>query len=710
MRRMKTQKPSRTGVRLCAVAAFGGLAIGAVGIAAPASATVALPETGSAPISLLGWSERTTGSHDEWRADFTVRVPHGMAPTKIEWNYAPYKTDAWTTLSKVAAAQASVGDAYSIVQTVADGNTDVLYISARGDSSVPVVKDSIVYNLGLRVTMADGTTTTRMAYENVGRNAATGRPAPVQAWDSTTAGLPGYTGPNSQVGWGNYVAPGSNETLVGAKFHVDSLNSGRSAANGCDVTDSIYYQFVRGDNAQPASITPTPRQVSIKDHSSGVKGALLAELGRFSLDDAGYYKLLVWPQASSSKVTAPQECSAVSYNPAVLSEATQVGSVFWKVPTTATPAAPTPIVPVSVTSPGVDEVVATTTPTYSGVGHPGAYVEVRSASGLLHGFTFVDDNGEWTIVSGTEHADGAYTATVTQAAPDNLSTAPVSYTVQTAVAPPAPTIAPVALVSPADGEVVTTATPMFSGTGHPGATVVVRGSSGKVLATTTVDVAGNWSVVSAISLGNGGYVGVTEHTFGDSKTTAPVRYSIALGAPAFAGLPFAITSPTVGGAIATTIPVFAGTGSVGATVEVRGNSGRVIASATVDASGKWSATSTLTLTPGLYLGSVSHNDRGTITNNALDYRIAYGVTLANPTDGGTVNGPLPTFSGFGEAGATVIIRGSSGRTVASTTVGADGLWSATADFELAAGRYVGTVAQNIGGVETHTAPITYTVK
>lgn len=686
--------------RLCALAAFGALAVGSVGLAAPASA-VTLPETGSAATTTLGWSERTVHGHDEWRGDFTLRVPSGTVPSKIEWNYAPYNTAAWAALTKVADVQASVASVYSIVQTVQDGDEDVLYISARGDSTVPLVSNSITYQLGIRITMADGTTTTSHAVENVGRNTSTGRPAPIEAWGTTTSSVPGYYGPNSETGWGNVVSATSSDSLLGVKFHVDSLNSGRSAANGCDVTDSLYYQFIRGDDGTPASVTPTPQLISIPNHASGVRGAVLVNEGRFSLDAPGYYKLVIWPQATSSRDTAPQDCTGVSYDPAVLSEGTQVGSVFWKIPTTVEQ--PQSITAVTVATPADSEVVPTTKPVFSGTGHPGATVAVTAEDGTLHGSTLVDADGQWSVEAANDHADGDYTATVTQTAGSDVSSAAVAYSVSTATP-----VTAVSIASPADGETVTVARPVFSGTGHPGATVSVRGSSGKVLAVATVDDTGTWSATSTIELGNGAYVGTVEQAFGTSTTTDTFRYTVAR-TPDVPSVPFVVASPATDGTLVSTTPIFTGTGTPGATVEVRGNSGRVIASATVDATGNWSAQSTVELESGLYIGAVHHTAGGVSSVNPISYRIASGVTMTSPFSGGTVSGPVPTYSGRGDAGATVLVRGSSGRTVATTTVGADGTWSADALFDLAPGDYVGFVVQIIGGVETHTAPIAYTV-
>ncbi|MCV4726230.1 Ig-like domain-containing protein, partial [Escherichia coli] len=57
-----------------------------------------------------------------------------------------------------------------------------------------------------------------------------------------------------------------------------------------------------------------------------------------------------------------------------------------------------------------------------------------------------------------------------------------------------------------------------------------------------------------------------------------------------------------------------------------------------------------------------------VTDNQGDQR---GILSANDTTDDTT----PTFSGSGQAGATIQIKDSNGDTIASTQVGSDGRWS-----------------------------------
>lgn len=665
-------------------------------LAAPASADV----IDKPVIEMLGWSEQMSTYNDEWRADFTVRVPAGTVPKSVQYNASPANPASWTTLTKLANAQTSVGQAYSIMHTMKDGDEDVLYIGARGDATVPAVTKSVAYPMAVRVTLANGSVVTGThTVTNVGRNATTGVPAVVQAWDSTTSRLANYVGPNAQVGWGNVVAENTSGELDGSRFHVDAINSGRSAANGCNVTDSVYYQFVRGDTGEAASITPTPKQIAIPNHTSGVKGVLLAAEGKFALDAPGYYKLMIWPQATSSSATAPQDCSLVSYNPALLSEGVQVGSVLWKAPASA----PVVVAPVTVDALSDGTALAVTKPTFSGTGHPGAAIEARTADGALHGTATVGADGTWSLVSSIEHANGDHTVTITQTSGTDVSTASAAYSVDVEIP-----VTPVSIVSPATNGVIAEINPVYSGVGHPGATITVRGSTGRVLATTTVDENGKWSATSTIALVSGLYVGTVEQTFGASSTNDALRYTITI-AEAAPVIEFAVAKPVHNGLFVSKTPTYFGTGTPGASIEVKGNSGRIVATTTVDAEGNWSATSTLTLTAGRYIGTVSQTIGGDVKIEALDYRIAKDATVTSPAIEQIVSGPRPTYTGTGEPDATVQIVGNSGRVVASTVVGADGTWSVQANFDLVVNWYLGTMVHSYEGETINVVSMDYTI-
>ncbi|GAB3580594.1 hypothetical protein GCM10027406_20370 [Leifsonia lichenia] len=326
-------------------------------------------------------------------------------------------------------------------------------------------------------------------------------------------------------------------------------------------------------------------------------------------------------------------------------------------------------------------------PAFSGTGEPGASIVVSDQGGAELASTTVRGGGSWSVASAVavDVADGDVTATVTQTAGDAVSTATVAFSVSTAVE-----TAPLVVSSPIAGATVDTRTPVYAGTGHPGALVEVRGSTGRVLGSTTVAEDGTWSVASAIELPDGGYLGSVEHTFGGASTVAALSYSVAVApavAPAIPTRPFVVTSPAVSQVIGSPVPVFSGTGTPGAVVEIRGSSGRLVATTTVDADGAWSATSTLTLLP-----------------------IDSGFSVTSPASGAEVDGPRPVYTGFSEPGATVKIVGSTTRIVATAVADMNGSWTAHAAFDLIPGRYIGTAVEVVDGETVGVLTMEYFVK
>ncbi|MFE6733782.1 hypothetical protein [Microbacterium sp. NPDC057650] len=310
-------------------------ATGGVSASAPIDATAAYTMTG------LGGMNVITDGPDEFRADLAILVPKGVRPTGLYYNYFPTTANATTALARQggdnsAAVRDSVGEAYGIltVQTVGSAH-ERLFIHARGDSDIGAIATQELTWI-LRATWSGhADTTVTLPLLNVDRRPSVGRPVAVNAWDSTTNGLPGYIGPNAQAGWGNSV-PVSGGPLTANVFHLDSLNSGRAAAIGNDQTVTVYYQFVHEDGAA-AAITPEPRPVTVPNHASGVAGVLLGTAdpslgGTITLDKPGYWKLLIWPQSSNSQPANPATPGGVAWNPQG-DPGAQVGSVFWMIPT-----------------------------------------------------------------------------------------------------------------------------------------------------------------------------------------------------------------------------------------------------------------------------------------------------------------------------------------------------------------------------------------
>ncbi|EOO9055577.1 Ig-like domain-containing protein [Escherichia coli] len=90
-----------------------------------------------------------------------------------------------------------------------------------------------------------------------------------------------------------------------------------------------------------------------------------------------------------------------------------------------------------------------------------------------------------------------------------------------------------------------------------------------------------------------------------------------------------------------------------------------------------------------------------VTDNQGDQR---GILSANDTTDDTT----PTFSGSGQAGATIQIKDSNGDTIASTQVGSDGRWSVDLPTQ-SAGEHTWSVVQIVGSTITDAGSITLTI-
>jgi hypothetical protein len=306
-----------------------------------ASTSVPISAIAEYTMTALGGMNVIADGPDEFRADLTILVPTGIRPTGLFYNYYPTTANATTGLSRQGgdnstAVRNSVGEAYGILTVQTVGAThERLFIHARGDSDVAAIATQDLTWIVRATWSGRADTTVTLPLLNVDRRPSVGRPVAVNAWDNTTNGLPGYVGPNAQAGWGNSV-PTTGGSLAPNVFHLDSLNSGRTAATGNDQTVAVYYQFVHEDGGA-AAITPAPRLVTIPNQSSGVVGVLLGTAdpslgGSITLDRPGYWKLLIWPQSSNSQSANPATPDGVAWNPQS-DPGAQVGSVFWMIPT-----------------------------------------------------------------------------------------------------------------------------------------------------------------------------------------------------------------------------------------------------------------------------------------------------------------------------------------------------------------------------------------
>lgn len=287
-------------------------------------------------------------------------------------------------------------------------------------------------------------------------------------------------------------------------------------------------------------------------------------------------------------------------------------------------------------------------------------------------------------------------------------------------------IEPFALQAPAIGATVDTPTPVFSGIGQPGALVSIRTDAQVLLASTLVPAdSTSWSVAST-NLAPGRYTGTaTQSRVGPD---VQVRFDFTVGAPA-------VTIPDVSVQQGATIevPVAFTETALGATeivVPEGFERGTATAGFVWDASlpgfrgtvtaAERDITLSLTAKDDAALGERNGLVRQPGTGLSRQWKVAFepsGVTpvlplvVESPRLGETIRETTPVFSGTGQPGSRIEVRGAWGDLMgAADPVDASGSWSITWNKNLRPGRYVGgTVKQIVAGAPPQTFVYDFTV-
>jgi hypothetical protein len=320
---------------------------------------------------------------------------------------------------------------------------------------------------------------------------------------------------------------------------------------------------------------------------------------------------------------------------------------------------------VAITSPGA---TADPTPTISGTGEPGALVEVTVDGQTLT--ATADASGVWSVPVPVALADGTYPVSVTATdAAGNTASATQGLHVDSSIAS--------AITSPdATGD----STPTISGTGEPGATVVVA-VDGQTL-TATVDASGVWSVDVPVALADGTYpVSVTAtDTSGNTVTTVQQ-----LTVDTIATL--TSTSPTLTN---DSTPVIGGIGTPGDTVTVVVGPHTLVT--TVGDDGEWSVSVPTDLADGTHLVEVATQDPlGNVASSDFALEIDTVVDADTTPPNSSSDGQI---SGTAEPGATVTVT--VGGTTTTVVVSADGTWA----VPMPAGLPAGDVTVRVATVDT----------
>ncbi len=265
-----------------------------------------------------------------------------------------------------------------------------------------------------------------------------------------------------------------------------------------------------------------------------------------------------------------------------------------------------------------------------------SWVSAPAALATTHPATNQNEEAAWSA-TGPLPTFAADTYTVVAKAVDKsaneTTSAPVTFTVSAApVTPPTPPVPPgpgaalppPEITDPTNGELVTDATPLITGTGQSGATITVTIVETGASYTATVAVDGTWSLVIATPLPAGEYTLTATQTVGAQTSAADTEtFEVGLPAPA-------ITSPTAGEVVTDTTPFVTGTGIPGATIDVTIVETGETYRTTVAGDGTWSVTIDQPLIAGSYTLSVTQLFNGLTsepTTRSFSVRTAAATTL-----------------------------------------------------------------------------------
>jgi hypothetical protein len=421
--------------------------------------------------------------------------------------------------------------------------------------------------------------------------------------------------------------------------------------------------------------------------------------------------VVVAPDGSWS--VTPTEALANGLNNVLVTATDPVGNI--SAPTTVPvtidttpPAAPSPDVAAAsdTGSSSTDNITSDTTPTISGAGTAGDTITLYAPNGTtVLGTAVVDPAGKWSITPTVALPDGVTTLTATATDLEGNTSPPgsVNITVDTT----APT-APVAILNAnsdsgnlGDSKTSDT-TPTISGTGTPGDTITIYGPDGTtVIATAVVAIDGTWTATptGALSEGlNNLYITATDPAGNTSlPSTLPITIDTTVAAP--------VIAPTNG------VGDISGTGEPGATVTVM-NGSTPVGIAVVDASGNWSFTPSLSVSPtlidGVTLSATQTDLAGNVSSPDTEI-VDTSVPVINPTNG-------EVLTGTGKPGDTIaltladgtVLRDANGAPL-TAVVDSNGDWSATPGAPVPDGTVVTATASYDADNNPATAPVVRSV-
>ncbi|WP_345953997.1 MBG domain-containing protein [Mucilaginibacter sp. PAMB04168] len=286
---------------------------------------------------------------------------------------------------------------------------------------------------------------------------------------------------------------------------------------------------------------------------------------------------------------------------------------------------------------------------------------------------------------------------------------------------PAVTAAPVVIV-PANGSMVSTATPTYGGTAPAGSTITIYSDGASLANTITANSAGNWAITQPTALTQGAHtVYATAQLSGNSVsangntntfTVDNIRPTVAISSTAGASGGSTGTSPipfTVTFSEAVTGFVVADLTAVNATITGFAGSGTTY---TFNATPAAIGAVTISLP-----ANVAQDAAGNGNTAATQFSITYSqaVTAAPvvivPANGSMVSTATPTYGGTAPAGSTITIYSDGSSLTNTTTANSAGNWAITQPAALTQGAHTVYATAQLSGnsVSANSNTNTFTV-
>jgi hypothetical protein len=519
------------------------------------------------------------------------------------------------------------------------------------------------------------------AYKYVYPAVCDGSTAQQWSWESFENGRVGGFGLVSSGGAGGFLRQFDGRLAVGG--YGVTADADRISPEGVDPVPVL--EPVTLDTPAPGSVVRDPRP-TFRGHGSpdAVIEVLDAErrlLASTTVDPHGSWS------ADPVRDLAPGTTSGI------VRQLSDDSTADWSVTYRAVAA-------VTVQTPSLDATLDDPRPVFSGLGEPQARVTVvDDLSGAVLADVEVDGTGAWKQQSLRTLERRAYTATATQVFDGRPSTAPLRFTVDEPAPEPGP-VEDVSLRSPAIGEVVETPRPVFAGRGEPGATIRVIGAWNTEIGSAQVRDDHTWTAELNKTLNPGRYQGgsVRQEIDGVEQSRAPYDFTVRSGSTV---APLLVGTPTIGGVVSSSVPVFSGKAQPGARLEIWSAWGDLVGKTdAVAASGNWSITWNKSLLPARYAGgSVRQIVGGVETHRSgYDFTIASALTVTSPKIGDTLTGTRPVFTGTATPNAEIEIIGLWGTRLGTATANGSGDWIVTWNRDYLPGRYQGgRVEQRVSG-------------